>query len=85
MILFCNLIGGALAELPEVNGLKPPMLPDSFLLCTERGNEPGDEAKCSGTGHQDGQYWSGGTVMVKMDPPKLVPPGTNFSINKDSL
>ena len=22
-------------------------------------------------------------VMVKMDPPKLVPPGTNFSINKD--
>ena len=21
--------------------------------------------------------------MVKMDPPKLVPPGTNFSINKD--
>ena len=24
-----------------------------------------------------------GNVMVKMDPPKLVPPGTNFSINKD--
>ena len=23
------------------------------------------------------------SVMVKMDPPKLVPPGTNFSINKD--
>ena len=22
-------------------------------------------------------------VMVKMDPPKLVPPGTNFPINKD--
>ena len=22
-------------------------------------------------------------VMVKMDPPKLVPPGTNFLINKD--
>ena len=25
----------------------------------------------------------GGPVMVKMDPPKLVPPGTNFLINKD--
>ena len=24
-----------------------------------------------------------GYVMVKMDPPKLVPPGTNFLINKD--
>ena len=24
-------------------------------------------------------------VMVKTDPPKLVPPGTNFSINKDPL
>ena len=24
-----------------------------------------------------------GHVMVKMDPPKLVPPGTNFLINKD--
>ena len=23
--------------------------------------------------------------MVKMDPPKLVPPGTNFLINKDPL
>ena len=23
--------------------------------------------------------------MVKMDPPKLVPPGTNFLINKDTL
>ena len=26
---------------------------------------------------------SPGPVMVKMDPPKLVPPGTNFLINKD--
>ena len=41
---FCNLIGGALAEPPEVNGLNPPMLPGSFLLRTDRGNEPEDEA-----------------------------------------
>ena len=41
MISFCNLIGGALSEPPEVNGLTPPMLPGSFA---ERGNEPGDEA-----------------------------------------
>ena len=27
----------------------------------------------------------GRSVMVKMDSPKLVPPGTNFSINKDPL
>ena len=46
MLLFCNLIGHALAEQPEVNGLypPPPMLPGSFLLHAERGNEPGDEA-----------------------------------------
>ena len=41
MISFCNLIGGALAELPEVNGLNPPMLPGSFLPRTDRENEPG--------------------------------------------
>ena len=35
VISFCNLIGGALAEQPEVNGLNPPMLPGSFLPCTE--------------------------------------------------
>ena len=35
----------ALSELPEVNGLTPPMLPSSFLPCAERGNEPGDEAR----------------------------------------
>ena len=28
-------------------------------------------------------YYPVRCVMVKMDPPKLVPPGTNFSINKD--
>ena len=44
MTQFCNLIGGTLAEPPEVNGLNPPMLPGSFLPCTKRGNEPGDEA-----------------------------------------
>ena len=44
MISFCNLIGGALAEPPEVNGLNPSMLPGSFLPRAERGNEPGDEA-----------------------------------------
>ena len=44
MISFCNLIGGALAEPPEVNGLNPPMLPGSFLPCTDRGNELGDKA-----------------------------------------
>ena len=31
VILFCNLIGSALAELREVNGLNPPMLPGSSL------------------------------------------------------
>ena len=29
MLSFCNLIGRALAEQPEVNGLYPPMLPGS--------------------------------------------------------
>ena len=28
-------------------------------------------------------FFHDGPVMVKMDPPKLVSPGTNFSINKD--
>ena len=46
MLSFCNLIGGALAEPLEVNGLNPPMLPGSFLLHAERGNKPGDEANC---------------------------------------
>ena len=44
MTSFCNLIGGALAEPLEVNGLTPPTLSGSFLLRTDRGNEPGDEA-----------------------------------------
>ena len=44
VISFRNLIGGALSEPPEVNGLNPPMLPGSFLPRVERGNEPGDEA-----------------------------------------
>ena len=44
VISFCNLIGGALSEPLEVNGLNPPMLPGSFLLHMERGNEPGDKA-----------------------------------------
>ena len=26
-----------------------------------------------------------GSFGLKMDPPKLVPPGTNFSMNKDPL
>ena len=45
VISFCNLIGGVLAKPPEVNGLNPPMLPGSFLPHTDRGNEPGDEAR----------------------------------------
>ena len=36
---------------------------------------PVQEEGCFGVHHA--------TVMVKMDPPKLVPPGTNFLINKD--
>ena len=44
MTSFCNLIGGALAKPPEVNGLNPSMLPGSFLPRADRGNEPGDEA-----------------------------------------
>ena len=32
---------------------------------------------------QLGRHCINSPVMVKMDPPKLVPPGTNFLINKD--
>ena len=35
VISFCNLIGGALAEPPEVNGLNLPMLPGYSLLRTK--------------------------------------------------
>ena len=36
MISFCNLIGGVLSEPSEVNGLNPPILVGSFLLCVKR-------------------------------------------------
>ena len=40
-------------------------------------------AAYSSGGFRGGKGGANVPVMVKMDPPKLVPPGTNFLINKD--
>ena len=47
-----------------------------------RGSKLGFCVIGDGSGGEGGEYVP---VMVKMDPPKLVPPGTNFLINKDPL